>query len=191
MPNVHFAAPAINKEYAYPRARVAVPIALLLLALAYCAKGYVRPTTYTYQAGTFSLPALVLTGRGPSAPMFAALISRTGGLPKVSESLTLDPSLGREPSEIITYAFRQARLYPVADWEVVRTRIDGGDILALSARGELAYEIEMDFHVQYADGDTALVRWEAWGYGFALGPVALKRDGPAGELYVIERSWEN
>ena len=81
-------------------------------------------------------------------------------------------------------------VFPVVDWQIERITVHGGNILAEALAGEMAYAVEMDIRVHYEDGGSALLRWEAWGYGFAVGPLALKRSGPAGDLWVVESPWE-
>jgi hypothetical protein len=168
--------------------------AILLLAatFAYGTFGFFRPTTHTYRSGTLSVPPVVLAWNGPSASAVENLIGDVGGLPKQTEYLTYYSRPNGTPriGLVIRGASDIVGVTPVDEFEVLRTTVKGGDILALSWRGELAYTMEMDFRVRYADGDTAVLRWSAWGYGFALGPlVGPWRSGPAGELNVLERSW--
>ena len=165
---------------------------VLTVVLAYCGYGLVRPTTHTHVAGSLGVPVLVLARNGPSAVMVNAIIENEGGLPKRLMHLTSY----RRPDGIPTIgladriAGNPVQVFLVEDFEMVRTTVNGGDLWALARRGEMAFTVDMDFRVRYADGDTAVLRWSAWGSGLALGPlVGAKRDGPAGELYIIERSW--
>lgn len=175
-------------------AKIRNPLTLTLLVafVALCAQGLVRPTTYTHRSHTLGFPVITLAPTGPSASAFAALLEAEGGLPKTSVPLT-NPAHTAQPSAVRLLprmAGQALAVFPVSEWSIVRTTVEGGNLIPLAIRGELAYDIEMDIQVRYRDGDTALVQWSAWGYGLALGPFALNRDEPAGDLVIVEASWQ-
>ncbi|MCB0077154.1 MAG: hypothetical protein KDD73_06985 [Anaerolineales bacterium] len=121
-------------------------------------------------------PRFILASASPNA-IVADLVAELGGLPK-------------QPLDLDRVEPRTATLYDVESWQIIRSTVRCSDSpWRTLTDDDPTYGHTIDIHVAYTDGASAVLRWESWRYGRALGPVVLGAgDGPRGTLRMVGES---
>ena len=101
------------------------------------------------------------------------IVKKLGGLPK--NHLDLD--------EIITT--QAAPIYHVDSWKTDQLIVTNNKNNLLFD-DDPTYGYDVIFTVNYADGDTAVLQWSSWRYGFVACPLVVPLgNGPSGTLMLI------
>jgi hypothetical protein len=118
---------------------------------------------YHYRRNKY-IPRPIIIGHCYSSfqERIADIVDRDGGLPKAEASLL----------QCRTF-ISQVSVYPCEKWKIEQVIIE--NLHRPLSVSDPTYQMTMDIHVQYQDGDVALLRWTTWNYGYHIGPVIISQ----------------